>query len=109
MGVILPGVDGTGFPPQFFRGIGTGRDTFLWEWDGTGLKIHSRVTLYFIGKFHSEVCIPLPHSLNEKQSDFLIIFTWNIHNCVYTGDYLHLEYCVCVYRMYIYIVCVCIY
>ncbi len=45
MGVILPGVGGTGFSPSFFRGIGTGRDTFLWEWDGRGLRIHSRVTL----------------------------------------------------------------
>ncbi len=26
MGVILPGVDGTGIFPQFFRGIGSGRD-----------------------------------------------------------------------------------
>ncbi len=46
MGVILPGVERDGIFPQFFRGIGTGRDFFLWEWDGRGLKIHSRVTLY---------------------------------------------------------------
>ncbi len=46
MGVILPGVERDGIFPQFFRGIGTGRDTFLWEWDGRGLRIHSRVTLY---------------------------------------------------------------
>ncbi len=31
MGVILPGVERDGIFPQFFRGIGTGRDTFLWE------------------------------------------------------------------------------
>ncbi len=36
MGVILPGVERDGIFPQFFRGIGTGRDTFLWEWDGRG-------------------------------------------------------------------------
>ncbi len=47
MGVILPGVEPDGIFPQFFRGIGTGRDKFLWEWDGRGLGIHSRVTLYF--------------------------------------------------------------
>ncbi len=46
MGVILPGVERDGIFPQFFHGIGTGRDYFLWEWDGRGLKIHSRVTLY---------------------------------------------------------------
>ncbi len=46
MGVILPGVELDGILPQFFRGIGTGRDSFLWEWDGRGLRIHSRVTLY---------------------------------------------------------------
>ncbi len=45
MGVILPGVERDGIFPQFFRGIGTGRDSFLWEWDGRGLRIHSRVTL----------------------------------------------------------------
>ncbi len=45
MGVILPGVERDGIFPQFFRGIGTGRDKFLWEWDGRGLRIHSRVTL----------------------------------------------------------------
>ncbi len=45
MGVILPGVEQDGIFPQFFRGIGTGRDTFLWEWDGRGLRIHSCVTL----------------------------------------------------------------
>ncbi len=35
-----------GIFPQFFRGIGTGWDKFLWEWDGRGLRIHSCVTLY---------------------------------------------------------------
>ncbi len=47
MGVILPGVERDGIFPQFFRGIGMGRDTFLWEWDGRGLRIHSHVTLYY--------------------------------------------------------------
>ncbi len=45
MGVILPGLEQDRIFPQFFRGIGTGRDSFLWEWDGRGLKIHSGVTL----------------------------------------------------------------
>ncbi len=36
--------NGMGFSPSFFRGIGTGQDFFLW--DGRGLKIHSRVTLW---------------------------------------------------------------
>ncbi len=45
MGVILPGVEQDGIFPQFFCGIGTRRDKFLWEWDGRGLRIHSRVTL----------------------------------------------------------------
>ncbi len=41
MGVIL-----LGFSPNF--SVGLGRDEiFLWAWDGRGLKIHSRVTLYF--------------------------------------------------------------
>ncbi len=48
MGVILPGVERDVIFPHFFRGIGTGRDKFLWEWDGRGLSIHSRVTLYYI-------------------------------------------------------------
>ncbi len=30
MGVILPGVERDGIFPQFFRGIGTGRDSSLW-------------------------------------------------------------------------------
>ncbi len=29
MGVILPGVERDGIFPQFFRGIGTGRDSFF--------------------------------------------------------------------------------
>ncbi len=29
MGVILPGVERDGIFPQFFRGIGTGRDNFF--------------------------------------------------------------------------------
>ncbi len=45
MGVILLGLEQDGIFPQCFRGIGTGRDSFLWEWDGRGLKIHSCVTL----------------------------------------------------------------
>ncbi len=37
--------NGTGFSLNFFRGIGTGKYFFLWEWDGRCLKIHSRVNL----------------------------------------------------------------
>ncbi len=46
MGVILPGVDWTGrdFPPRFFVDW-DGMRLFLWEWDGRGLRIPSRVTL----------------------------------------------------------------
>ncbi|MEQ2293578.1 hypothetical protein AMECASPLE_034977 [Ameca splendens] len=39
--------DGTGFFSLCWPGIGTGQDFFLWERDGTGEKIHSRVTLYY--------------------------------------------------------------
>ncbi len=45
MGVILPGVERDGIFPQFFLGLGWDAIFFLWEWDGRGLKIHSRVTL----------------------------------------------------------------
>ncbi len=31
MGVILPGVERDGIFLQFFRGIGSGRDYFLWD------------------------------------------------------------------------------
>ncbi len=41
MGVIILGVERDGIFPQFFRGIGTGRDSFLWEWDGRGLRIQN--------------------------------------------------------------------
>ncbi len=37
MGVILPGVERDGTFLQFFRGIGTGRDKFSWDWDGKRL------------------------------------------------------------------------
>lgn len=29
-------------------GIGIGQDISLWEWDGTGVKIHSCVTYYSV-------------------------------------------------------------
>ncbi len=45
MGVILLGLGWDRISPQFFRGIGMGQDFFLWEWDGRGLNMHSRVTL----------------------------------------------------------------
>ncbi len=56
MGVILPGVERDGIFPQFFHGIGTGRDYFLWEWDGRGLK-------------NSLPCHPLVHTKNENYKD----------------------------------------
>ncbi len=45
MGVILLGLGWDRISPQFFCGIGMGQDFFLWEWDGRGLNMHSRVTL----------------------------------------------------------------
>lgn len=35
------------FFPLFFYVIGMGWHLLLWEWDRRGLKIHSRVTLYY--------------------------------------------------------------
>ena len=42
---FFPGVDRIGFLFYFYPGIGTGQDYFVQEWDGTGVKKHSRVSL----------------------------------------------------------------
>ncbi len=69
MGVILPGVERDGIFPQFFRGIGTGRNNFLWEWDGRGLRIHSRVTLCFEPVCMPNVTVKLPHQTWRANMD----------------------------------------
>ncbi len=58
-----------GIFPQFFRGIGSGRDEFLWEWDGRGLRIHSRVTLCFEPVCMPNVTVKLPHQTWRANMD----------------------------------------
>ncbi len=50
MGVILPGVEWDGIFPQIFRGIGSGRDYFSWDWDGK--------RLIFVGRERFENSLP---------------------------------------------------
>ncbi len=54
--------NGMGFSPSFFVGLGRDEIFFLWEWDGRGLKIHSRVTLYFMTRNFSYACSREWHS-----------------------------------------------